>query len=100
MILLICFISLILGIIFKKKGYKFVGWNTKADGSGTYFSNKQKNKRNGNHGSDSADKKSFPHFNSKQGSCKEKTENSDVFLFKHNPILASESKAFLSFLLS
>ena len=27
---------------YKKKGYKFVGWNTKADGSGTWYKNKAK----------------------------------------------------------
>ena len=27
---------------FKKAGYKFIGWNTKPDGTGTYYSNKSK----------------------------------------------------------
>ena len=27
---------------FKKSGYKFIGWNTKQDGSGTHYSNKSK----------------------------------------------------------
>ena len=30
------------GVAFKRKGYTFLGWNTKSNGKGTWYSNKQK----------------------------------------------------------